>query len=348
MTVRKPSVLISILNWNKSEDTIRCVHALQSTLESPDVDARVLLIDNGSAVENVDALRVLERLPSIEIHREPRNLGFAGGHNIAIERAIAEGADFIWLLNSDAEVDGDTLARLVDSMAEQPRCGALSPMIVAAHDAAAIDFCGAVHDWSRLRSIRTSSLEESRELQRSRPMDMWVTGTAVLFRVQALKEIGPLDARYFAYYEDDDIGARLSHAGWASRVDFDTVIRHDCLDGLLRNRPPYYFYLMSRNHLMFWHAHTPAVHRRFLRLRLLKHALFEANKLSQDGLDAKSDAAMLGVHDFLRGAHGAPRLDRRLPWTAATARALSKMLHARALAQRRKMLSAQIAGAMGA
>ncbi len=343
-----PSVLVSILNWNKPEDTVRCVRALRSTLESSTVEVSLLLIDNGSRRECVEALQVLEGLPNVRIHYEPENLGFAGGHNIAIRQAIAEGTDFIWLLNSDAEVGDDTLARLVDAMADRPRCGALSPMIVAAHDAAAIDFCGAVHDWPRLRSLRTSSLEESRRLQHEHPQDMWVTGTAVLLRVEALRETGPLDARYFAYYEDDDIGARLSRAGWTSEVDFDTVIRHDCLDGLLRNRPAYYFYLMNRNHLMFWHAHTPAPHRRFLRARLLQHALFEANKLRQDGLDAKSDAAMLGIYDFLRGTHGAPKLDRKLPWTAAAARILSRVLHASALSKRRKTLAAQAREAMSA
>lgn len=47
----------------------------------------------------------------------PLNLGFAGGHNVAIREALAQAADFVWLLNSDAIAPPHSLAqplRLMD------------------------------------------------------------------------------------------------------------------------------------------------------------------------------------------------------------------------------------------
>jgi GT2 family glycosyltransferase len=141
---------------------------------------------------------------------------------------------------------------------------------------------------------------------------MWLPATAILLRLSALKEIGPLDQRFFAYYEDDELGARFAAAGWVSRVAFEVAVKHS-MPRAETDRPPYYFYLIQRNYLIFWFENTPPAYRRLLWLRLIDQAIFEINKLKRKGFSEHANAAALGLLDFLSKTYGAPNLARRVP-----------------------------------
>lgn len=126
-----------------------------------------------------------------------------------------------------------------------------------------------------------------------------------MLRISALRQVGLLREDFFAYYEDNDLCARLAAAEWTCRIASDSVVTHP-LPVRDSDRPPYYFYLMLRNYLLFWSSHTPPSYRRFLRLRLLDQAFFDATKLYRAGFKAHGDAALLGIYDYLRGRFGAP------------------------------------------
>ena len=160
---------------------------------------------------------------------------------------------------------------------------------------------------------------------------MWVSGTAVLFRTTALKQVGILDEKLFAYFEDNDISARLAAGGWKSRMAFDAKIVHACHQGNDTNRPPYFFYLMQRNFFRFWRKNTPRPYQRLLNLRLLDQSLYEVNKLYYQGFKALGDAALLGTSDGFWGRTGAPVLDRRPAYTIIFLRWLFNLQHSRAL-----------------
>jgi GT2 family glycosyltransferase len=42
----------------------------------------------------------------------------------------------------------------------------------------------------------------------------WVSGACMILRRQALEEIGPMDERFFMYFEDADLCRRAREAGW--------------------------------------------------------------------------------------------------------------------------------------
>jgi GT2 family glycosyltransferase len=142
---------------------------------------------------------------------------------------------------------------------------------------------------------------------------MWAVGTAVLFRISALQQVGYLDERLFAYFEDDDMGERLIKAGWKNRMVFDSKVQHACFKGVISDRKPYYFYLMTRNSFCFFLQHTPAAYRRFLRLRLIDYALVTAIGLQKKGMTDKANACLLGIADGLSGRYGPPDLTRAVP-----------------------------------
>jgi GT2 family glycosyltransferase len=170
-----------------------------------------------------------------------------------------------------------------------------------------------VFDNGSSASVYPNSIENAKSMFANHPNDMWVVGTALFCRLAALRQVGMLDDRLFAYYEDDDICARLSHAGWTSKIAFGTKVLHARTKSSLDERPPYYFYLMARNSIRFWCAHTPKDFRRLLKLKLLDRNLLMANSLRNKGLSAKTQACLLGIFDGLTGRTGAPELSRRTP-----------------------------------
>jgi GT2 family glycosyltransferase len=327
-------VLISVLNWNTASITLECIRSLLALDDDPSIVVRIVVIDNGSAQSDWNLLNADTAALPVTLVRHEVNLGFAGGHNIAIQMAIDEKADFIWLVNSDAVVDRDCLGKLVQLMTEHPDCGAASPVTVAADDPTSIDFCGAKHDWKQLESVRATSIDEARAWEVESPEAMWVRGTVVLYRVEALKQIGSLDTRLFAYYEDDDIGARLSKAGWSSRMAFDARSRHVRFPSDETHRPPYFFYLMARNGLRFWLTHTPTEHRRWIRLRLIDRSMFMANILVSKSRHDKAQACLLGIADGMRGTGGPPVLERKVPPHIELLRKVLMIQHAKHLANK--------------
>lgn len=328
---RPVSVLISILNWNTAAVTLKCVASIIAMLRTTTARVEILVIDNNSAKTDLAMLRAGLASTSARLRCEPDNLGFTGGHNIAIDLAIQECFDFIWLVNSDTLVERNTLPALLATMEADQRCGIVSPVIMKMHDPDKLDFCGGFHDWKTRLSTFPESVEAYETLRRQQPQNLWVLGTAALYRIDALKQTGPLDNRLFAYYDDDDICARMSAAGWMCRIDFAATIRHVAIDRV-EDRKPYFFYLMQRNHLIFWHANTPKPYRRLLLPKLLNQAFFEVNRLYLQGKTARADARMLAIGDFLCHRYGAPMLDRPVPlWMKALGR-LARLQQTRALA----------------
>lgn len=303
------SVFVSILNWNDAASTIQCVHSVRQSAVSSDVTVTLVVLDNGSNLADWAALQQGLAGSDVALIRQETNTGFAAGHNVVIRQAIERKADYIWLLNNDAIVKSDTLAGLLKTISETSECGVVSPLIYAHYDEKTMDFLGAVQDWSKLDSRRSGNSATAKNMQASHPNEFFVYGTAPLFKTTAICAVGLLEENLFAYYEDEEICARLANNGWFSRMAFSVTIQHFQRKSIFDERPPYYFYLMARNSLLFYVRHTPPAFRRLIRLRLFSRAMIKAALLRERGLPEKSNACLLGIWDGLRGRGGPPRLN---------------------------------------
>jgi GT2 family glycosyltransferase len=308
-------VWLSILNWNDAESTLASVRAVQATRLPAGVDLNVIVVDNGSKADDVARLADGLSGSSVELTQLPANTGFAAGHNLVFQRAIERGADYVWPLNNDATVGPDTLGGLLDVLRAEPRCGIVSPLIYSDDEEQCMDFVGAIHDWERLDSQRAPDPDSRRTLQAQARERFFVYGTAPLIRCEALSSLDDrgFDETYFAYFEDEDLGARLAAKGWTSTMAFDIRIAHRRRRSEAHDRPAYYFFLMARNSLLFYARHTPPPYRRLIRTRLLARSLIKAAQLRQHGLEDKSDACLLGAWHGLRRCSGPPRLSAAPP-----------------------------------
>jgi GT2 family glycosyltransferase len=330
----RPKVLISILNWNRAAKTLHCLDSMQDQRAQTNAEVTILVIDNGSRPDDAVELDAGIGAHEAVLKRLPVNLGFTGGHNVAIDIAMKEGYDFIWLLNNDAVVLPGTLEQLVAVMQGDAQCGAVSPVLRDIDDGTTIVRCINGHDWPRLKDRRILSIEEGQRFQAEQPGSAWVDGTAVLFRVAALRDTGPLDDNLFAYYDDNDIGVRLAAKGWFSRCAFTATVLHD-VKKLYEEFPLYMVYLLQRNELLFWHKNTPAPYRRFLTLRLLDRALYDANRLYRNGWKKQGDTTLIAVSDYFNRKFGGPAYERKVPFLMRALCAVSALYYRKKLPAQR-------------
>ncbi|MFO1264546.1 MAG: glycosyltransferase family 2 protein [Rhodoferax sp.] len=206
-------VAIVVLNWNGWEDTLKCV----ASLESLDFkEAHVVLVDNGSSDDSVEQFQ--RRIPHIKLLQSGANLGFGGGCNVGMRHAMQEGVEYIWLVNSDAQVASDALCELVRQAESNQRIGAVGSVIYDADQPQRVQVWGGgrVNVW-----LGTSHHQEA-----PGTVD-FVSGASVLLRTEALGEVGLFDSeRFFMYWEDTDLGFRLRKAGWLLAVAPNSRVWH--------------------------------------------------------------------------------------------------------------------------
>jgi GT2 family glycosyltransferase len=143
-------ITVSILNWNESDKTERCLRAVADVVRhgGSDFVYSVHILDNASEAADWEALKVVAArtdCPAVYLRREPKNLGFAGGLNVFIESALKGAADFIWVLNDDATPEDHCMAAILQIMDTDAACGIVTPLIVPERDPEIIDFAGGVH-----------------------------------------------------------------------------------------------------------------------------------------------------------------------------------------------------------
>jgi N-acetylglucosaminyl-diphospho-decaprenol L-rhamnosyltransferase len=204
---------VQIVNYASWPLTLRCIESLQETRYR---DFEILVVDNDS-VEPPE-------LPSrVRLIRNKENLGFARAHNTGI---AASDADLIVLINPDTLVEGDFFEHLEAFVSKNPRAGIVGPRIMDAEGnlqlsarreiSALSGFLGRTSLLTRL--FPKSSLVKSQfpaVTDQSHPTSVdWVSGACMVVRRETLRDIGPLDERFFMYFEDTDLCRRARVAGW--------------------------------------------------------------------------------------------------------------------------------------
>ncbi len=200
---------VIVLNWNGLGDTVECVRTLKK-LTYPDY--KIIMVDNGSTDGSADALQRV--FPEIEIIRNEKNLGFAGGENTGMRRALAEGAEYIAIINNDATADPDFLTELVSAAESEKGAGMLASKVYFYDRPQILWYAGASFHpwigWGRHRGFNMPDRGQFDDIEETqRPC-----GCSMLVTKELCEKIGLLDERFFCYSEDIDWGMRAGKAGF--------------------------------------------------------------------------------------------------------------------------------------
>jgi GT2 family glycosyltransferase len=220
---------IILVNYNGKSYLSGCLDSIRQFCPP---GTKTIMVDNGSSDGSGDL--VLRDYSWVHLIQSERNLGFAGGNNLAAMQARGK---FMLLLNTDT-ILLEPLAPAICWLEEHPEYGILT---VGMLDAQRIPRActGRFPTPLRLAFLR-AMLVDPKNYEGREACDIdWAQGSFLLTRTELWRSLGGLDERYFMYVEDVDLckrardsglkcaflpGMRYVHFGGFSAIRFPTQV----------------------------------------------------------------------------------------------------------------------------
>lgn len=193
-----PPVGVVILNYNGYDDTKQCVASLLLSDYAP---FRVYIVDNCS--DNTEGLRLKEILSSdtVRVVMNGRNVGFGAACNQGMRMALADGAEFLLLLNNDTLIDPNVISKLVNAMQSDVRIGASGPRILDMEPPHKVQCLGYQYSaWVGIPRIIGKGKAQNYTSDSKRLS--WLMGCALMLTRDVVCDTGGFDKDFFLYWED--------------------------------------------------------------------------------------------------------------------------------------------------
>lgn len=215
---------VVIVSFNTKSTTLACLDALMK--RSSGVSIQAVVVDNAS--EDGSAGAIAAAFPDVRVLRNLRNVGFARAVNQAFEYATSS---IILLLNPDAIVEEGAVSKLLDVLRARAEIGAVGPWILSP-DGTLQHHCAAKELSVRgqlLWHFRMSAVKPHLEevigphgTQRTERL----SGAALAVRRDVIERVGPLDERFFLFFEDADWVLRIRRAGFLAGCVTEARVTH--------------------------------------------------------------------------------------------------------------------------
>ncbi len=315
---------IVVLNWNNYEDTVKCV---ESVLGMEYECSCIIVVDNGSYDDSREKIvrwfennglsfdifsykdgnfsKIREHTVSsqrVSLIVLEKNLGYAGGNNVGMSYALGNNdCDFVWILNNDTIVEPMALSSLVECALGDEAIAMVGSKLVY-YDGRAVQCAGGgkVNPITGNSTFFLHNAEmHDKRLDIKHEID-YVSGASLLVKVEAIRDVGMLDERYFLYWEDADWGTRARRKGYRCVYCPGSIVYHK-EGGTTRRIMFLNDYYWVRNGLFFMKKFYPFMLPLVFFFYFAKYTLVRA--LKREKLNFK--AYVGGVVDFLRSRSGA-------------------------------------------
>lgn len=220
-----PDIAVVIVNCGTS---VLAIAGVQSVLDHCGPGVEVHLVDNNSPENDYSVIESVHQERNwgkqAKLYPEKINHGFGRGNNL-VSKALAQRPvppTKVLLLNPDAHLANDAISILSDFVDAHPKAG-LAGASICRPDGIPVSAAFRFHSlFSELESsIRlgvVSPFFKRRVVawppdQPTGKVD-WVSGAAVMFRYNAIADVGFFDPDFFLYYEEADLMRRMAAQGW--------------------------------------------------------------------------------------------------------------------------------------
>ena len=261
-------VVVSLLNFNGKKNTLDCLESLKN-IKRENFKLTVVVIDNASKEEFDLKSGTVGDMPLVVI-KNNKNLGFSGGHNVAIEYALENGADCVLILNNDTYVGKDFLTELLEVAKKDSNIGILVPKIYFAPGfefyrdrytknelGHVFWYAGGEMDWANVighhrgvDSIDRGQFDKTEDTELA-------TGCCMLIKKEVIEKVGMFDNKYFLYYEDADLSMRVKKKGFKIIYVPKSLIWHKNAGSAGGSGSKLQDYYITRNRLLFGSRYAP-------------------------------------------------------------------------------------------
>jgi len=215
---RPPDVSVILVHYRDVEETRRCLASLERACDG--LSYETFVVDNSPSQE-------LERgamlfAPPVSVVSMMRNVGLARATNCALRRSVGR---YCLCLNPDVLAKPGSIRSLVEFADVHPRAGIVAARLENRDGTLQLScrrFYTLEHVLARRTPLRV--LLPSRSINRDHLMEDcdhhvpanvdWILGSCMLVRAAAVSDVGPMDERFFLYFEDVDWCYRMHERGW--------------------------------------------------------------------------------------------------------------------------------------
>jgi GT2 family glycosyltransferase len=261
---------VVILNWRTPDESIACLDNIRDV----GLDAKVVLVDNGSADNSIELIEAWSqksgwrclRLHEYDIEscaadpadydivliENAANYGYGGGARRGIQFAATRDAcDVIWLLNNDARINEQTFPALHSRLMADPKLGFVGSVIRYYEQPDRLQCFGGIVIYPLLGKAslykKNSHISQLSECDESKIDSLM--GASMAFRKEIVEDIGTLEDAYFIYSEEIDWQLRAKRKGWKIGVEPTSHIFHKGAHST-RDRSHMYHYYLNRSYVM--------------------------------------------------------------------------------------------------
>lgn len=296
--MNQPHVFTVILNTNRRADTLEC---LASLAKNSWRNNTTIVLDNHSTDGSVDAIR--SAFPDVQVIELAENQGYAGNNNVGIQAAMAQGADWVLVLNEDTLLDQECLAQLVAAGESDPRIGMVGPLVYHFDEPSVIQSAGGVlrRGWG---SDHLGKNEPDHGQFPAAHDVEWLTGCAIMVRRAVIEQVGMLDVSLFIYYEETEWCLRAQAAGWRLVNVPQAKLWHKGVKRDYSPSPNFTYYMTRNRFAMLSKHHAPAGVWMWAGFDTLRTLTSWTIKPKWRTKHEHRDAMWQGVVDFLHGRSG--------------------------------------------
>lgn len=203
------NVFVIIVTYNGS----RWINKLIPSLLASSYPVRIIAVDNQSTD---DTVALLQQYAEIDLIQTGSNLGFGKANNIGMQKALEQGADYLFLLNQDAWVFENTVKSLITNMERYPVLGILSPMHYEPNEEKLDANFGTYF-------LRSTPLHLTESLFTTN----FVNAAAWMLSKACVEKVGYFEPLFGHYGEDRNYCDRVTYHKFLIGIDHNAKIVHD-------------------------------------------------------------------------------------------------------------------------
>ena len=230
-----------IPNYNGRELLEKFLKKNLSVIFSNRVDHEVIVVDDASTDSSVS---FLQGVSGIRVVRLLENKGFSRACN---EGAMASKKDFLFFLNTDAELKENNFSSISDHLHKE-KVFAVSPQIVVPNRGVNV---GMIFSEFKRGFIREKHLTIEKSKGKNSCPTLYACGAAFACKREKFIELGGFDEVFSPYFfEDFDLGYRAWKRGWINLYDPRSIVVHHEQQTIGKN-PSFRNLIYDRNRLIF-------------------------------------------------------------------------------------------------
>jgi len=205
---KEPLVSIIIINYNGKQYLEKCLQSIEQINYN---NYEIFLVDNNSTDNSVDFVE--KNFPNINVIKLDKNYGFAKPNNIAAKQSKG---NLFYFLNNDTRICPNSLSELVNALNNPDIAIGQSLLLKENND---VDSSG---DYITKMGLAYSSTKKEDKVK---PI-LSARGASMIIKKEVFWNLGGFDSKFFASFEDVDLGWRAWISGYKVVLVPTSIVYH--------------------------------------------------------------------------------------------------------------------------